>query len=70
MKKIYSLLLFFLPIIVNSQTMQLYQKSFVIETKKPMESLDYQQPTLSYLYTLSVDTVNGEVFSGFIELSR
>ena len=62
MKKIYSLLLFLLPIIVSSQTMELYQKSFVFEVGGPLESLDYQHPTFSYLYTLSLDTVNGEVF--------
>ena len=62
MKKIYYLLLFLLPITANSQTMELYQKSFVIETESPMESLDYQKPTFSYLYTLNMDTVNSEVF--------
>jgi hypothetical protein len=62
MKKIYYLLLFLLPITANSQTMELYQKSFVIATESPMESLDYQKPTFSYLYTLNMDTVNSEVF--------
>ena len=50
MKKIYYLLLFLLPITANSQTMELYQKSFVIATESPMESLDYQKPTFSYGY--------------------
>ena len=51
MKKIYSLLLLLLPIIINaqtienSQTLELYQKSFIIETQGEFNSLDMQITT-------------------------
>ena len=67
MKKIYSLLLLLLPIIINaqttenSQTLELYQKSFIIETQGEFNSLDMQITTFDYLYTLELDTIKSRV---------
>jgi len=67
MKKIYSLILLLLPIIINAQTienvqtLELYQKSFIIETQGEFNSLDMQITTFDYLYTLELDTIKSMV---------